>query len=116
MSDQSYIPPVPPYGIVPENPKESNRGKYDKLMLVFSIICFTFNAAAILVPLLTREFRNCDLLFASTFLTTLAYCIAWMHIYRGKLNYSNLTATILGAISSIYLISGLYEFFFVVLL
>lgn len=85
-------------------------------MLIFSIICFTFNLAAILVPLLTRVFKNCDLLFASTFLTTLAYCIAWIHIYRGRVSYSNLTATILGAISFIYLFSGLYEFFFVVLI
>lgn len=116
MSDESFIPPVPPYGSAPENPIESNLGKYDKLMLIFSIICFTFNLAAILVPLLTRVFKNCDLLFASTFLTTLAYCIAWMHIYRGKINYSNLTATILGAVSFIYLLSGLAEFFLKIVL
>lgn len=116
MSDQSFIPPVPPCGVAPENPTEGNRGKYDKLMLIFSIICFAFNLAAILVPLLTRAFKNCDLLFASTFLTTLAYSIAWIHIYRGKINYSNLTATILGAISFIYLLSGLAEFFLKIVL
>lgn len=46
MSDQNFIPPVPPCGIAPEKPTESNLGKYDKLMLIFSIICFTFNLAA----------------------------------------------------------------------
>ena len=116
MTDQSFIPPVPPCGIAPEKPTESNLGKYDRLMLIFSIICFTFNAAAILVPLLTRVFKNCDLLFASTFLTTLAYCIAWILIFRGRVSFSYLTATILGVISFIYLFSGLAEFFLKIVL